>query len=167
MELIINFKRMKICYLIAVMLLLISCEKDEYFPDEHALRDENLIGTWKNVLRSPEDSSCIVFTHDGYYGSFDISTDYATELYNLWHNITLPSDTSEGLFYTTATSGPKNTKKRGEYQEYYRTSSQNDTLFILNSNTAISPAIYLRTEYQLIFDKQYYVGIDSLKTPVL
>lgn len=155
---------MKFFYLIVAVLLLLSCEEDEYFPDENALRDENLIGTWKNVLRSPQDSNCIVFTKDGYYGSFDVSKGYNTELYSLWHNITLPTDSSEGLFYTTATSGPKKTSKRGEYQEYYRFSKHNDTLFILNQNTVRSPSIYLRSSYQLVFDKQYYIGLSAIST---
>lgn len=154
---------MKYLSIICVFLLFASCEPEEFFPDPNADRDENLFGTWRNIDTHKADSSFIVFSSIGYYGSTSFINNNQikgfTNLDGLWHNLTIYNLNDIGQYYTAGTSKHW-TNGRWESESYYMLSETNDTLYLGSTKENLTD-IYVRNDYQLIYDGPDYVGIDS------
>ncbi len=143
---------------------IVACRK-EYFPDLNALRDENLIGTWRHIDSPQADSSFIVFTKEGYYGStYWVNNAQLRAFVNLdgiWQNTSIASAQTTGQIYTAATSKHW-THQRWTSENYYMMSLTNDTLYLGSDDWNLKD-IYIRNNYQIIYDGPNYIGIDSGK----
>ncbi|WP_235208377.1 hypothetical protein, partial [Saccharicrinis fermentans] len=157
-------KNFSILYLF--LLFFTSCEPKEFFPDPNSQRDENLFGTWRNIDTPKADSSFVIFTSTGYYGNTSFINNNQitgfTNLDGLWYNLTIYGLNDIGKYYTASTSKHW-TNGRWESESYYILNETNDTLYLGSSKDNLND-IYIRNDYQLIYDGPDYVGIDSIMT---
>jgi len=150
-------------YIFILVILISSCRGEDFLPDVDALRDPNLIGTWREAEGSVNalDSTFIVFTNDGYFGgTYYVNNKQLngfTDLDGLWHNIYLTDDDTKKGKYYTASLTKHWTNGRWEHEEYYYYSNDKDTLIMVSDNYEYK---YVRNEYQLIFNKYKYIGIE-------
>ena len=160
-------------FLIACLLAITSCELKEFSPDLNAERDDDLFGTWRFIETPIEDSSFYVFTDEGYVDATSYTNNAQlkgfTNLYQIWKNIEMIGDDGWGKLYK-ADSYSYWTMRRNENEEYYRLSESKDTLFLVYVNLKTKeankeePAIFIKNDFQLIYDGQIYVGIDTVST---
>ncbi len=147
------------------VLFLMSCNK-EYFPEEEAYRDPNLIGTWISLfqLRNNASPTVLVFLNSGYCGeTTDISKNGNFESVDgIWY-VEKMDDNSE-LKYNKIHKKKRFRHGRYNHQVDYYFSEKNDTLFChYTSYEAGKWDTMMKYKYQLIFDGPEYVGIDSIK----
>lgn len=151
--------------LLTIVFLLTACETENFSPNQNALRDVNLIGTWRPVHYETKDY-LTVFTTDGYYGTTSLIDRPwhrgFTGLSMLWHNITLPSEFELGEIYV-ADNYHAWTKKRHEGYMSYKLSENYDTLYFSNSSEASGYEAYIKNDFDLLFDGVNWIGVDSTK----
>ena len=160
-------------YVIVCVLAITSCEPKEYLPDLNATRDIDLFGTWRSIEVPIDDSSFYVFTDEGYVGSTyyvnNAQLEGFTNLYQIWKNTESVGNDGWGKVYIADASSHW-TMRRNENEEYYRLSESKDTLYLVYINLKTKeanfdePSIFMKNDFQLVYNGPTYVGIDSAKT---
>lgn len=149
---------------LASLLFFVSCESEEFYPNPNDERDENLIGTWLPIDEA-SNGSLTVFTSEGYYGStYLIDAPWHrgfSDLSMLWFNLSMPTELELAEIYI-ADNSEHWQKKRFEGSIFYKLSENCDTLYISNSLEDSDYDVYIKNEYNLLFDGTIWIGTDSI-----
>lgn len=143
-----------VIYLMSV-LLFASCDK-EYFPDEDAYRDTDLVGTWSFVNKVEDYPVYEVFTSEGYMGEVAYTENYSSK--NSLSAI-YSTNSEDSIVYEHSRF------RNGKYSRklLYKLSLNKDTLLLEKQLDTEKWDTLLRSKYQLIYDGPHFVRVDTIQ----